>query len=306
MIIMFIVCLGALIIKNSLSLLININALQICYISLVTIQGMHPVTASIISLRHILGYSNLNMFTLSEMESSIRVQSIGYVEDFANNFNVMFFIQCAFLAASILTNLATHKKPMIKLASNFLQRQALLLIIFNLPTVFFTVTLMIKPILLNIAFAAASCAIIIYQIVHLLLKGQTYFGFKEVFDFSDKGHFKKFIVVYFLARLGTCLFFSFINVQPLKSLIAGAAFEGAFIIFIAFVRPFYHSYNNIFMIVCEILTISFYGSIYASEATDAFALDQREKSVDVMVYLLGAIMVISVINMIYSLVVDIQ
>lgn len=83
---------------------------------------MHPVTASIISLRPILGYSNLNMFTLSEMESSIRVQSIGYVEDFANNFNVMFFIQCAFLAASILTNLATHKKPMIKLASNFLQR----------------------------------------------------------------------------------------------------------------------------------------------------------------------------------------
>lgn len=37
MVVMFIVLLGALIIKNSLSLLVNINALQIAYISLVTI-----------------------------------------------------------------------------------------------------------------------------------------------------------------------------------------------------------------------------------------------------------------------------
>lgn len=124
----------------------------------------------------------------------------------------MFFIQAGFLVGSVLTSLAAHKKPMIKLASNFLQREALLLTIFNLPTVYFTITLMIKPLVLNIAFSAAAGILIIYQVIHLLLKGKDYFGFKEVFDFSDKGHFKKFIVVYFLARLGTCLSFSFINV----------------------------------------------------------------------------------------------
>ncbi len=66
---------------------------------------------------------------------------------------------------------------------------------------------------------------------------------------TEKGHFKKFIIVYFLARLGTCLSFSFINVEPLKSLIAGAAFEAGFILFISLFRPFYHSFNNIFMIL---------------------------------------------------------
>lgn len=161
----------------------------------------------------------------------------------------MFFIQCSFLVASVLTGLASHKKPMIKLASSILQRNTLLIIMFNLPTVFFTLTLMIKPFIINISFGAAASLVIIYQVAHLLLKGKDYFAFKEVFDFSSNGHFKKFIVVYFLARLGTCLSFSFISVEPLKSLIAGAAFEGAFILFISFVRPFYHSLNNIFMIV---------------------------------------------------------
>lgn len=190
--------------------------------------------------------------------------AIGFVEDFANNFNIMFFIQCAFLAGFVFTFLAAHKKPMIKLASKFMQREALLLILFNMPTVCFTATLMLDVFLLNMVFVAVSSAIIVYQLVHLLLSGKDYFGFIEIFDFSDKGHFKKFIVVYFLARLGSCLSFSFISVEPLKSLIAGAAFEGGFIIFLSFVRPFYHSLNNIFMIIVEILAISFFGCIYAS------------------------------------------
>lgn len=34
----------------------------------------------------------------------------------------MFFVQSAFLLAAALMGLASHKKPMIKLACNFLQR----------------------------------------------------------------------------------------------------------------------------------------------------------------------------------------
>ena len=90
----------------------------------------------------------------------------------------MFFVQIAFFVASILTNLASHKKPMIKLASSFLQRNAMLLILFNMPAVFFTLTLMIKPFILNIAFGAAASIMIIYQLAHLLMYGKDYFGFK--------------------------------------------------------------------------------------------------------------------------------
>lgn len=59
MIIALVACGGALIIKNSLSIIVNINALQISYISLVTIQGMHPVTATLLKARLSLGYNNL-------------------------------------------------------------------------------------------------------------------------------------------------------------------------------------------------------------------------------------------------------
>jgi hypothetical protein len=134
---------------------------------------------------------------------------------------------------------------------------------------------MIKPIALNLVFCILAVVVIIYQFSHLLIAGPNYFGFKECFDFTPKGHFKKFMVVYFLCRLGSCLSFSFISVDPLKSLIAGAAFEGAFIIFISFVRPFYHSLNNIFMILAEIMTISFFGNVYSSESTDSMTYNDR-------------------------------
>lgn len=108
--------------------------------------------------------------------------------------------------------LASHKKPMIKLISSFLLREALLVIFFNLPTVFFTLTLMIKPAAINISFAIAATIVIIVQLGYLMHSGKNYYGFTEVFDFSDKGHFKKFIGMYFFCRLGTCLSFSFISV----------------------------------------------------------------------------------------------
>jgi hypothetical protein len=46
-----------------------------------------------------------------------------------------------------------------------------------MPVVFFTITLMIEPIMLNIALGVAAAALIIYQIVHLMMDGQNYFGF---------------------------------------------------------------------------------------------------------------------------------
>ena len=46
-----------------------------------------------------------------------------------------------------------------------------------MPIVFFTATLMLEPIVLNMAFVIVSLAIIVYQVVHLILKGKEYFGF---------------------------------------------------------------------------------------------------------------------------------
>jgi len=54
------------------------------------------------------------------------------------------------------------------------------------------------------------------------------------------------------------------------------------------------------------MAISFFGSVYASEAEESLGQNDREKSVDVMVYLVGAIMLVSLANFIYSLIIDIK
>lgn len=60
------------------------------------------------------------------------------------------------------------------------------------------------------------------------------------------------------------------------------------------------------MIIAEILAIAFFGSVYASEAVDTFSQLERDKSVDVMIYIVGGIMVIAVANLLYSLIIDIK
>lgn len=59
---MIIICIASLLIKNSLSVIVNVNAFQIAYISIVTVNGMHPVTAAVRVVRPVLGYSNLDLF----------------------------------------------------------------------------------------------------------------------------------------------------------------------------------------------------------------------------------------------------
>lgn len=79
MIIMLIVGFGSLAIKNSISLMVNVNALQIAFIGLVTVDGMHPVIHSLLQMRPILGYSNLDLFMIKNYSKSTRLASLGFV-----------------------------------------------------------------------------------------------------------------------------------------------------------------------------------------------------------------------------------
>lgn len=51
------------------------------------------------------------------------------------------------------------------------------------------------------------------------------------------------------------------------------------------------------------MAISFFGNVYASEAVNSMGYDSREKSVDVMIYLIGAMSLVIVANLIYSIVI---
>jgi len=75
---MIIISIASLFIKNSLSILVNVNAFQISYLSLVTVNGMHPVMAAIKVVRPVLGVNQLDMFDLSG-QPTVRVKGIGFV-----------------------------------------------------------------------------------------------------------------------------------------------------------------------------------------------------------------------------------
>lgn len=79
MVIAFIVGFGSLAIKNSISLMVNINALQIAFIGLVTVNGMHPVIHALLVMRPILGYSNLELFQIKNYSKNARLASLGFV-----------------------------------------------------------------------------------------------------------------------------------------------------------------------------------------------------------------------------------
>lgn len=62
--------------------MVNVNALQIAFIGLVTVDGMHPVIHSLLEMRPVLGYSNLDLFSIKNYSKSTRLASLGFVEAF--------------------------------------------------------------------------------------------------------------------------------------------------------------------------------------------------------------------------------
>ena len=54
----FVIAGAAFFLKNSIAVMMNVSAIQLAYLGLVTISGMHPITGSIgKSMKNVIGYN---------------------------------------------------------------------------------------------------------------------------------------------------------------------------------------------------------------------------------------------------------
>lgn len=152
----------------------NINSIQLSYLSLVAIVGQHPIVSGIsTSLKPVLGYNEGSFGSSGEgLGVADRMKSMGFVENYLSNFNVMLLVELCILALMGFAYLAAHRKPTIKHGFKIMQREALLIIIFNLPNAIFSATLVREVSVSNFLFCSISLTTVVIQAMFLIKKGE--------------------------------------------------------------------------------------------------------------------------------------
>ena len=294
---------AALFLRNSIAVMMNITAIQLAYMGLVSLDGLHPISYALASsMSPITGFNRPEFSQANELTQNRRASSLGYDEVFLNNFNVMMMIQLGFLAITGFLYLASHRKANIKTGFKIMQRELLLIVIFNMPNVMFSIGLVLEPTFTNIVFGSVAMGMIAVQAVYVVKKGEDYFGFKETFDLSEKGHYKKVMTTFFLSRIGACFCLAFVLKNPIHGLIGSAVFEGAFCIMMFYGRPFVSFSNNILIMISEMLSIVFFALTYASKSLQQ--PNYRESCVKAMSFTIGTMVVIAVGSLAYSIYYD--
>ena len=80
-------------IKNSFSTLLILTNLQIIFLSLVAIDGMHPVSKSLTNLKMTLGGNDPTVIPDNyNPVDNRRIDSLGFDGSFGNNLNIMLFV----------------------------------------------------------------------------------------------------------------------------------------------------------------------------------------------------------------------
>ena len=181
--------------------------------------------------------------TQTDAELNRRIDSLGYDTEFANNFNVMLFVQLGLLSITGLIYLVAQKRSIMKTPFKFFQQFSFVFMLFNVNSFFFSISLIRASGFLNICFAIVATLIVVGFFIHFLLYGPTYFGMYMIFDFT-RIYFKTFIIGFFILRIAICFSISFIEQDPLMGCIAAMAASACSVIFLAVIRPFLSMVTN--------------------------------------------------------------
>ena len=172
-----------------------------------------------------------------------RLDSLGYDTSFANNYNVMLFVQVGLLCVTGLVYLVSQKRSIMKTPFKFFQQFSFMFMLFNINGFLFSMSLIRVSGFLNICFAAVGTIIVLGFLIHFLLYGPTYFGMYMIFDFT-RIYFKTFIIGFFILRVAVCFSISLIEHDPLMGCIAAMAASACSVIFLAVIRPFISMLTN--------------------------------------------------------------
>lgn len=249
--------------KNSLSTLIIVSNLQICFLGLTSIEGLNPVNQAIVNAKPVLGYDGVDFESEKQEELSFRVTSLGFEENFANNLNIMLFVCVGSGMFTLFFYLAQLKKPSMKNAFKILQRETMLIVFFTTTNTFFSLSIFMEITVMNLVFACVAGAIVLFQVAHFLVYAKEYFGMENTI--GNVNFFRAFIAVFVVSRLTSCVILGTVQDEPEMAVVGVIASEGILIMILCVLRPFLHLICNLLVIFGEMLSCFFFVSIYTME-----------------------------------------
>ena len=259
-------------VKRSLSTLVILTNAQVIFYGLTCIDGLHPITNTLMALRPLTGYNNQELFEGYELGNR-RVRELGYDGSFANNFNAMLFIELGFLALSGVLFLAAQKKPDLRGMYKRCQKIALLVVLFCCASLFYSLTLERLLNFVNVCFTCVAVAVVVGQLAHVLKHTQSYYGMVETLDFKGrKGRLvKPFLLGWVIGRMGLIFCVGLILHDTRKSCIGALSLQSFLAIFLCIGRPFIKAVTNAFVILGEFMSLFAFITIYVFESA---ALDE--------------------------------
>ena len=147
--------------------------------SLVAVDGMHPVTEVLSRLKILLGGNDPNLIPDNEHPlDNRRIESLGYDGSFGNNFNIMLFCEIGVLGVAGLVYLISQKRNIMKTPFKVFQRTSLILVIFNIVNFLFSIALIRSSNFLDVLFAVGASVIAIGHVLHFIINTKGYFGMR--------------------------------------------------------------------------------------------------------------------------------
>ena len=250
--------------KRSLSTLVILTDAQVIFYSLTCIDGLHPVTYSIMILKPLTGYNNGELFEGYELDNR-RVRELGYDGSFANNFNAMLFIELGSLALSGVMFLAAQKKVVLKGLYKRFQKIALLVVFFCCASFFYSLALIRLLNFVNVFFTCIAALVLVGQMVHVLKHTESYYGMIVTLNFKGK-LVKPFLLGWIVSRLGLMLCVALILHDTRMSCIGALCIQSVLIIFLCIGRPFIKRPINAFVILGEFMSLFTFITIYVFES----------------------------------------
>lgn len=245
--------------KNSLPTLLIFSNLQICFLGLICVDGLNPVTQGIIHSKPVLGYNGLNITTEKFSNASTMISVLGYGDNFVNNVNFMLFLCIGFMVFTLVFYLVQLKKSSMKTIFKIFQRETMLLIIFSMTGLSFSLDIFMEVRLINIIFGCIFVGITLFQFIHFMIYMENYFGIVCTFDIDKQ--FKASFIMFLICRLAICLVLAMVQDQQ-EAIIGVLVCQGAMVLSLLVLRPFLYFFCNILVACGEVLGMAYFVVIF--------------------------------------------
>lgn len=142
------------------------------------------------------------------------------------------------------------------------QKASCLVMLFNLPNLIFSVSIVPKLSPSNLCFTCLTALALALQLIHVFQRGSTYSGFPQSLDLGKSGNYKKFLSAFLISRILSCIILAQDLEEPFALIVGVGILEVCLFLAIFYTKPFLATSSNVCNIAGELLLISLLACLY--------------------------------------------